>query len=146
MDEKNDLLHLNQISSAHWSFHFDPKRLCHNPLNERLYYLFEDKELIYTERRLTCEHDDPKRMTHLDKLPCRIALVKPELAIYLMKKTKVILDKEEKLAEEPLYTFMYKKTEHDLKNINLCPTIMEIWTKFSMYGKDFFPKKPSQKH
>ncbi|RNA02831.1 hypothetical protein BpHYR1_053473 [Brachionus plicatilis] len=132
LDEKNDLLHLNQINSAHWLFHFDPKRLCHNPQNERLYYLFEDKELVYSERRLKCDHDDPKRMTHLDKLPCRIALVKPQLAIHFMKKTKVVTEKEQKLAEEPLYKFVYKATEYDLNNINLSPTILGLLRQFSI--------------
>ncbi|CAF0718969.1 unnamed protein product [Brachionus calyciflorus] len=135
LDEKNDLLHLNQISTAHWAFHFDPKRLYHNPRNERLYYLFEDKELISAKQEFTCGHDDPKRLKHLDKLPCRIALVKPQIAIHLMKKFKVILDKDEKLVNEPLYKIDYKTHLFDLNNVNLCPKVVDLLDKFSMYGK-----------
>lgn len=135
LDENTDLLHLNQIMSAHWAFHFDPHRLYHNPRNERLYYYFEDKELIFTKEKMKCDHDDPKRMKHLDKLPCRVALIKPQLAIHLMKKTKVVLEKEEKLAHEPLYKFVYKSKEFDVNNVNLCPKMIELLDRFSMYGK-----------
>ena len=144
MDEKNDLLHLNHIGAGHWSFRFDPKRLFHNRPNERLYYLFEKEEVVYSDRKRKCRYQDPKKLTHLNKLPCRIALVKPELAIHLMKKTKVIIENEEKFPEEPMYKLVYKTKEYDLQNANLCQTVLKLLSKFSMYGKEIHPKKPNK--
>lgn len=105
LDEKNDLIQLNQINSSHWSFKFHPSNLFHNQENGRLYYLFEDQELIRKE--FSCEHH-PSRATHLDNLPCRVALVKSDISIRLMDK---IVEKSEKN-----FKFEYKSNIFDLNN------------------------------
>lgn len=135
LDEKNDMIHLNQIHSAHWAFHFDPERLFHNIKNERLYYLFEDKEIILSrEKENQMEQHDPRRLKHLDKLPCRIALVKSDISIRLMKKTKIILDKHNNIPNKPSYKFEYKSKLYDLNN-DLNSKAYELFQKFSLYGK-----------
>ncbi|RNA08198.1 hypothetical protein BpHYR1_046589 [Brachionus plicatilis] len=105
LDEKNGLIQLNQINSSHWSFKFHPANLFHDPTSGRLYYLFEDQELIRQD--FSCEHH-PGRATHLNNLPCRVALVKSDISIRLMHK---IIDKGEKN-----FKFEYNSNVYDLNN------------------------------
>lgn len=128
LDEKHDLMQLNQISSIHWSFHFDPLNLYHNKKNEKLYYLFEDKQIIETKQAQAC-HDDPKRLKHLDKLPCRIALVKSDICVQLMKKAQILLGKKDD--KDPLYKFEYKSKFYDLNNDLVKSKADELLKKFS---------------
>ena len=111
LDETNDMVQLNQMNSAHWLFHFDPEHLYFNPANGRLYYLFENKEIIKPVNNK--EVNDPKRLKHLDHMPCRIGLVKSDLNIYLMNKSTLVKSDNDK----ELYRFEYKGRKHQLKTM-----------------------------
>ena len=128
LDERNDMVQLNQMNSAHWLFHFDPNRLYMNKLNGRLYYLFEGKEII---RNNSISLNDPKRLRHLDHIPVRIALIKSDLAIYLMKKSQVI--KGEKSTD--MYSFEYKSNWHRIHSLN-DNDATRLLKKFSRQTKD----------
>ncbi len=84
LDEKNDLVQINGLNMAHWLFLFDPNNLFHDQVTGRLYYLLENKEIV---GEIEENSEAKKRFTHFDKLPCKIALVKSDLSIYLMEKT-----------------------------------------------------------
>lgn len=118
LDENNDMIHLNQINSAHWSFNFDPTRLYHNLRSGRLYYLFEDKEIVDVKRTQVC-HDEPGRLKHLDKLPCRIALVKSDISIRLMQKMHPIKRSDGSNSIET-FAFEYKSKMYELNNDPAC--------------------------
>lgn len=124
LDEKNDLIQLNQINSSIWSFKFHPTNLFHNPENGRLYYLFEDKELLRQD--FSCQHH-PSRGAHLDNLPCRVALVKSDISIRLMDK---IIDKGEKN-----FKFEYKSNIYDLNN-DVNSKISQLVKQFSNFKSE----------
>ena len=84
LDETNELVEINGINSAHWLFNFDPSNLFHDQVTGRLYYLFEGMQII---NEIEETPETKKRFDHLDKLPCKIALVKSDIGIYLMEKT-----------------------------------------------------------
>ena len=104
------MVQVNQIHSAQWLFHFDPERLYYNSKNGRLYYLFEGKEII---KGYNFKPNDPKRLKHLDHIPCKIGLVKSDLNIHLMNKTKPIKNGDKELLE-----FEYKDKRYILGRID----------------------------
>ncbi len=106
LDERNDLVQINNINSAHWLFNFDPKDLFHDQVTGRLYYLFENKQII---KEIEETKETRKRFDHFDKLPCKIALVKSDLSIYLMEKTHFNEDTN-------AIRFIYKGKSYELNN------------------------------
>lgn len=122
LDEKNDLIQLNQINSSHWLFKFDPENLFHNPNNGRLYYLLEDKEIFKQEKLCS---NDPRRLKHLDNLPCRIALVKSEISIRLMERVHSEDDNKS-------LKFEYKSKVYNLNN-DQASKASKLITKFSRF-------------
>lgn len=131
LDEKNDMIRLNQIHSAHWTFHFEPQRLYHNLKTGRLYYLFENKEII--DNKQMC-FQDPRRLKHLDKLPCKAALVKSDLSIRLMEKMHPVKKSSEENEIES-FLFEYKSNTYELNN-NSSSKASQIINKLSMYHRE----------
>jgi hypothetical protein len=115
LDETNNMIQLNQIKSAHWLFHFEPQLLHFNPNNGRLYYLFEHKEIIRPSKIV---QNDPRRLKHLDNMPCSIALVKSDLNIQLMGKTRQVVEKDADGKEVTYYIFEYKDKTYKLSTMS----------------------------
>ena len=130
LDEHNNLVRLNQMSSAHWLFHFDPEKLYYNPKNSRLYYLFEDKEIIKSHN---LAEDDPRRLKHLDKLPCKIGLIKKDLNNHLMNKTKKVTDHG---GDKISFDFEYRSKIYKLNTIGSHEKPIDLLKKFSKHAKD----------
>jgi hypothetical protein len=119
LDEHNDLIQLNQIKTAHWSFHFEPELLHFNPNNGRLYYLLENKEIV---RPLTANApaswSSERRFKHLTNMPCHIALIKSDINIHLMKKTRHSVEKSADGKDEDAYVFDYKGKSYKLGTLS----------------------------
>ena len=120
LDENNDLVQINHINSAHWLFKFEPNDLFHDQVTGRLYYLFENKQII---KEIDETQETIRRFDHFDKLPCKIALVKSDLSIYLMEKTEV----DEK---SNTIKFVYKGKTYELNN-NPLSKAFKLLNKFS---------------
>jgi hypothetical protein len=132
LDENNNMIQLNQIKSAHWLFHFEPELLHYNPNNGRLYYLFENKEII---RNNNTGKNDPRRLKHLDNMPCAIALVKSDLNIQLMSKTRKVTENDSNGKEREVYLFEYKGKTYKLSTMNDADPCKHI-RKHSQHGDE----------
>jgi hypothetical protein len=129
LDENSDTVQVNQISSARWAFYFDPNNLYHNLSNGRLYYNLESKEVImnHTDGQNGIP-SNLKKMTHLNKMPCRLALVKSGISIELMKHVR----EETGDQEEKKFKFEYKSKVYYL-NTDKNSSVHQMLTKNSQY-------------
>jgi hypothetical protein len=128
LDQKLDMIQINQITAAHWMFHFDPLNLYHNRKSGRLYYYFDKKEIITNYSK-----EKPVKLTHIDKLPCKLALVKSEISINLMKAIKIMNESNQN--EEPVFKFEYKSQIFDL-NSSEKSKAHELLTLHSQYKEE----------
>jgi hypothetical protein len=128
LDKKLDMIQINQITAAQWMFYFDPMNLYHNLQTGRLYYNFEKKEIITNHA-----NEKPTRFTHIDKLPCKLALVKSEISIDLMKTIKRTNEENDK--EDPVLKFEYKSKVYDL-NSSEKSRAHELLTLHSQFKED----------
>jgi hypothetical protein len=128
LDSKLDMIQINQISSAHWMFYFDPMNLYHNLKTGRLYYYLEKKEIIANHST-----EKPDKLTHIDKLPCKLALVKSEISINLMKNLKRTNENDD--SKEDLFNFEYKSQIYNL-NSSMKSKAHELLTLHSQYKEE----------
>ena len=126
LDEKNDLIQLNMLQSSDWLFHFDPLNLFHNPRTGRLYYLFEDKQII-SHQQIDLDNTK-KRNNHIKKLPCKIGLVKSEISMHLMSKMKAHDD----MIDDKHYRFEYKGKKYEL-NFSRDSRAFELLNEYSRF-------------
>lgn len=102
-----NMMRVNLIQSPEWVFHFDPANLYHNPNTGRLYY-----ELKETSKQV-------------QRMPCKIALVKSEISIDLMAKLHKTDDNDSYKLEfngqlynlnssvhSPIYSMLQKFSSH----------------------------------
>ncbi len=114
LNESIDMIHLNHLTSSNWLFSFKPELLKYNKKNGRLYYIFEGQEIINKGENVL-HKDDPRRLKHLDDLPCRIGLIRSDLAVKLMNNTQLLKEVQENGREEEVLRFEYKRKFYKLK-------------------------------
>ena len=116
LDSNNDLVQLNNLSSVNWSLYFSPHNLYHHARTGRLYYLFDDKQIILDKSK------DEENISNVSlerarkkysKLPVKVGLVKSNIALDILKTLQVT---EENSKDGPLFKFIYKSTPYVLNS------------------------------
>ena len=115
LNTHSDTLELNNITaSAHWLYQFDPTHLFENRASGRLYYLQEGKQPAESKQ------------TFYKRLPAQLALVRSDLAIFLMEKSSTLLD-------DGQLTFEYKSRTYTLNNPSIEARCNHLLSKYSQY-------------
>lgn len=163
LDTNTDLAQLNNLKSINWAVYFDPQNLFHHKISNRLYYLFENKQVLLDVPEKRKQVYSSKNVffsfnvvwIHLDevqnqainiirkkyaKIPCTVGLVKSSLAIDLLK-TLIPLDEKtdlEELKAGNKYKLEYKSKSYVLNSREDHP-IYSVIKKFSMW-KEHHPE------
>jgi hypothetical protein len=114
LDPKNDLAQLNNLVSVNWAVYFSPHNLYHHARTGRLYYLFEDKQIILdksiNEKEITNESLERARKKY-SKLPVKVGLVKSNIALDILKTLEI-----ENSENGSLLKFIYKSAPYVLNS------------------------------
>ena len=122
LDTNNDLAQLNQLHSVNWTVYFDPNNLFHHKKSGRLYYLFENKQLILDDNNQETHHSISRIRKQYSHIPVKGALVKSTIGIDLLKTIKPIEDAAQQTKSGNEYMFEYKSKPYVLNSNTNCQT------------------------
>ena len=132
LDDKSDRVQINTINSSNWTLGFDPSNLYHNSETGRLYYFLEDTvtEIALNQNQISPDKNANKASRsrrHFETLPCKVALVKSEISINLMKNMEFVKNENDK---NFVYRFEFKSKFYDLNSDHKA---RELIKKFSAF-------------
>jgi len=114
LDIKTSIAQLNQMNSINWSVYFHPENLFHDEKTGRLYYSFENEQVVLDKLKENGTDNRNYLLTRkrYSNLPCKVALVKSSISIELLKNLKTDNNNER-------FEFEYKSKIYTLNsNIN----------------------------
>lgn len=103
---------------------FNPSNLYHNVETGRLYYLIENMGIFNGSDN---DKNSSKRSRIFENLPCKVALVKSEISINLMKNMQTIHDKNN---DKFVYRFEFKSKFYNLSNEHKANELVKKFSAF----------------